>query len=194
MESSQNSANPEHLMVPPPIPRQLYSNSGSVEQQPIFTLLPTAYNFGDPRPSLPMLTWNTQPPQIGFGPEVPTSDPLLLVANVISDGRSLTPNQASALPPGHESELAEMDFRRKAHPLQLPRQPHQPEILDIQDMFDGSHTAVEKPRRSGPRVSALKLPDWEKHRDQIKKLYIDESKSLQETRNIMSAEFGFTSS
>jgi hypothetical protein len=50
---------------------------------------------------------------------------------------------------------------------------------------------LEKSRRLAPRQSALNLPDWEEHRAEIKRLYIDEFNSLQKTREIMAKDFGF---
>ncbi len=57
-----------------------------------------------------------------------------------------------------------------------------------------SAIAAKKPRRPAPGQSALKLLDWDAHRDHIEKLYIDESKSLEDTRAIMSSQLGFVAS
>lgn len=48
-------------------------------------------------------------------------------------------------------------------------------------------------RRPAPHQSALNL-DWDAHQDHIRKLYINEHKSLEETRQIVSSQFDFFAS
>ncbi|CZR60682.1 uncharacterized protein PAC_10578 [Phialocephala subalpina] len=48
-----------------------------------------------------------------------------------------------------------------------------------------------RPRESVSRTLTLNPSDWEKHHDEIKRLYIDENKTLPETMEIMANELGF---
>jgi hypothetical protein len=51
-----------------------------------------------------------------------------------------------------------------------------------------------KPRKSALRSLTLTPMDWEEHRDEIKRLYKDEDRTLPETIKIMTKSFGFTAS
>lgn len=50
------------------------------------------------------------------------------------------------------------------------------------------------PPNGGSRRSRYGTLDWEKHKSPIKKLYMDENKSLKDTMEIMKEEHGFEAS
>ena len=75
----------------------------------------------------------------------------------------------------------------------------------VQDFYETSNNQSDqsherpmhpppKPRKSALRSLTLTPMDWEKHRDEIKRLYKDEDGTLPDTIKIMTKSFGFTAS
>lgn len=89
-------------------------------------------------------------------------------------------------------------FHSPNMPLPLPS-PHYTisESSDIPRRLEhtdrGSALVQKKPKKSTSRRSRISAEDWRIHRDHIKRLYIDEDKSLEETIEEMKSRYNFIS-
>jgi Clr5 domain len=81
----------------------------------------------------------------------------------------------------------------------------EPRLPRVQDFYETSNSQSDqshqwpmhpppKPRKSAPRTLNLDPMNWEQHRDEIKRLWKDEDRTLPETIQIMTKSFGFTAS
>lgn len=66
---------------------------------------------------------------------------------------------------------------------------HDEEVRLVETLVAQPSSQEPNPKRPRKNIS-----QWEKHKDQIKKLYLDEGKSVEETRDCMREQYGFDAS
>jgi hypothetical protein len=158
--------------------------------------LPAGSIFSHPPPSNPLspypTPWNGQILQNMesfqvFRPQVWSSASISNVACTSSNNMSHIPQPYMPQPSNSTIGPQTLDLGLQSIHMAADNLEHLELLLEPQG-------PEERTERLAPRQSALNLPEWEEHRAEIKRLYIDESNSLDKTREIIYKEFGFESS
>lgn len=74
--------------------------------------------------------------------------------------------------------------------FQIPPQ----DFHDEEDQWIEALEAQHSSQEPNPKRQRKNISQWDKHKDQIKKFYLDEGKSVEETRDCMKEQYGFDAS